>query len=764
MASASKPKGPRKRRRWPYVLGALLVLALALAGTVAARGPFFFMSCDPDALGPSRLDRTSYVYSADGEVLGTLGAGYDQRPVRLQRISPMFRKATIAIEDRRFYEHEGIDYIALVRALFRDVAAGGVVEGGSTITQQLARNLYLGRDQSFHRKLEEGCLAVALEREWSKDKILETYLNTAYYGNGAYGAQAAARTYFSKSAQRLNLEEAALLAGLPQAPSQYDPFSNEDGARSRREEVLSALSDTGDISERRAAAAAAAPLALDPGQAGRRQDRSVVNLVLDELTERYGAAVIRHGGLEVHTTIQAKLQRAARAAVRSQLDRRKDPAAAVVAIDPSNGAIRALTSVAPGGVQFFDLAAQGRRQVGSAFKPFVLTAAIEKRINPWATKYLSAPFEGPPANGKPWLVKTYDGTYLGRIPITDATLRSDNTVYARLTLDVGPDNVVDVAKAMGITSAIKPVPSVGLGSASISPLELASAYATFASGGLYAKPYLIREVKFPDGRDDNDERTPEERKRVLDEPVTYEVTRILEGNIESGTGTEAQIGRPAAGKTGTTDDYSDAWFAGYTPQLAAAVWVGYPRGRVPMTDVHGIEVAGGTFPAAIWGKFMQQALDGVAGADWARPGGTVDWKRWCGRYQFAPTYRQARPEAGCPKPKPKPPTPKPVPMPTTGKQTTTAAPPPPPPPSRQPAPQPPPSPKPPPPPPPPAGNQLVGAEGKVTVAIDNSTQTGEVEIRGQLYPAQSESGEPLPEGTPVVVVRRDAEFLYVAPR
>ena len=279
MSSATTPARARKRRRWPYVLAAVLVLAAILAGTVAARGPFFFMSCDPDGFGPSRLDRTSYVYSADGEVLGTLGAGGDQRPLKLAKISPFLRKATIAIEDRRFYEHTGIDYVATLRALFKDVAAGGVVEGGSTITQQLARNLYLGREQTFRRKLAEGCLAVALEREWSKDRILETYLNTAYYGNGAYGAEAAARTYFSKSAQRLSLEEAALLAGLPQAPSQLDPLSNEDAARARREEVLSAMVDTGDIPEGRAGSLAFAPLGLDPGQAGRRQDRSVVNLV-----------------------------------------------------------------------------------------------------------------------------------------------------------------------------------------------------------------------------------------------------------------------------------------------------------------------------------------------------------------------------------------------------------------------------------------------------------------------------------------------------
>ena len=755
------------------MLLAVLVLAGILAGTVAARGPFFFMSCDPDALGPSRLDRTSYVYSADGVVIGSLGAGGDQRPIKLEKISPFLRKATVAIEDRRFYEHDGIDYTGVVRALFKDVAAGGVVEGGSTITQQLARNLYLGREQTFRRKLAEGCLAVALEREWSKDRILETYLNTAYYGNGAYGAEAASRTYFSKSAQRLSLEEAALLAGLPQAPSQLDPLSNEEAARARREEVLTAMAETGDISHGQAGSLAFAPLGLDPGQAGRRQDRSVVNLVLDELTGRYGPAAVRRGGLKVHTTIQASLQRAARAAVKAQFNRKSDPAAAVVAIDPANGAIRALTSVAPGGVQFFDLAAQGRRQAGSAFKPFVLTEAIRRAINPWATKYLSAPFEGPPSRGKPWNVETYDRTYEGRIPITDATLRSDNTVYARLTLDVGPDNVVEVAKAMGITAPIEPVPSIGLGTASISPVELASAYATFASGGVHSQPFLLRSVTFPDGREDSVNDGEKKGTRVLDGPVAYEVTRILEANVEQGTGTAAQIGRPVAGKTGTTDDFADAWFAGYTPQLATVVWVGHPKGRVPMRDVHGIAVAGGTFPAEIWGEFMQQALNGTRAADFSHPSGSIDWKRWCGRYEFARTYRDARPDAGCPEPRDKPKT---VTQTTTKKTNTnpetrtqkqvTTAPKPPAPPPQPPAPQPPPAPKPPPPPPPPPGppgSSLVGQQGKVTQAIDNTTETGEVEINGELWPAQSEDGQPIAEGTKVVVVRKDNRFLYVVP-
>ena len=660
-----------KTPRWKYALAGLIVLLAVIAALVAVRGPFFFMSCGTDELGPSRLDRATFIYAADGELLATIGSGGDQRPVRLARMSPLLQRATIAIEDRGFYTHRGIDYFAVIRALFRDVQAGEIVQGGSTITQQLARNLYLGRERTLGRKLREGCLAVALEREWSKDRILETYLNTAYYGNGAYGAEAAARAYFGVPASRLSHEQASLLAGLPVAPSQLDPFSNESAVRERREQVLTALAEVGDISESRAQSVASSPLGLQPASAARGQDRSVANLVVDALSERYGSAVIREGGLKVYTTIRARLQREARSAIRASLDRQGDPAAAVVALNPETGAVLAAVSLAPDGTQFFNLAAYGRRQTGSAFKTFVLTEAIRRKVNPWATTYLSEPFEGPPSGGKPWNVETYDRTYVGRVPIADATLRSDNTVYARLTLDVGPERVVELARQMGIQSKLPTVPSVGLGVASVTPLELAAGYATLASGGVRVEPFLIRRVVFPDGREDG-ERTwrPGERERVLDEVVAFEVTRLLERNIAAGTGTRAQIERPAAGKTGTTDDFADAWFAGYTPDLATVVWVGHPRGRVPMLDVHGIAVAGGTFPAAIWQGFVSAALAGRDARGWRQPDGSVDWKRWCGRFQYARSYRDARPEAGCPKPKPKRTA-------TTTETTTTTVPPPP---------------------------------------------------------------------------------------
>ncbi len=316
---------------------------------------------------------------------------------------------------------------------------GDVVQGGSTITQQLARALYLGNEQSYSRKLTEGCLAVELDRDWSKERILAGYLNRVPFGNRAYGAEAAARTYFSKPAAKLTLAEAALLAGLPQSPSRLDPLANPDGARARRADVLDAMAETGAITAAQAQEVARSRLGLAPSPAyGRQRDPYLASYVAELLTEEYGEDVLRAGGLDVHTTIDARMQRLARQAVLRTLNRRGDPGAAVVAIDPKDGSVRALASVVPGRRTAFNLAVDGKRQPGSTFKTFVLAEAVRRGINPWSTQYLSAPFDGPESQGKPWHVETYDGTYLGRTAVAGATLASDNSVYARLTLDLGP--------------------------------------------------------------------------------------------------------------------------------------------------------------------------------------------------------------------------------------------------------------------------------------------------------------------------------------
>src|SRR5262249_18348352 len=372
------------------------------------------------------------------------------------------QRATIAIEDRRFYDHGGVDWEGILRAAIKDLEAGHAVQGASTITQQLVRNLYpISNQRTVDRKVKEACLAIKLSHKWSKPKILDEYLNAVYYGNHAYGVKAAAQTYFSEKPRALSPAQAALLAGLTQAPSDYDPFSHPDAALARRNEVLRAMLDNGDLTARQYRDAVKTPLGL---QDGRRKydiryvsprDRYFFNYVYDELVAQYGASTVRTGGLKVDTTVDRRLQRAAASAIRGRLDLGTDPAAAVVSIDPQNGQIKGMTAVVPGRRgNDFNLASQARRQTGSTFKAFVLTTAIKQGINPATTFYLSAPFHyQPDPLSAAWDVHTYDDSYLGSTSIENATLRSDNTVYARLTLDVGPENVAETAPHLRITPA-----------------------------------------------------------------------------------------------------------------------------------------------------------------------------------------------------------------------------------------------------------------------------------------------------------------------
>jgi len=351
--------------------------------------------------------------------------------------------------------------------------------------------------------------------------------------------------------------------------------------------------------------------------------------VRDQLIAEYGSNTVRSGGLRVYTTINPRLQLAAAKAIKDTLYLRDDPAAAVVSINPANGAIRAMTAVTPGrpGNQF-NLVAQARRQPGSTFKVFVLTAAIEMGMNPSSTYYTSAPFHyQPDPYTEAWDVSTYDHSYSGSISVTSATLASDNTVYAQLTLDVGPDKVAEMAHRLGIQSTLDVVPAMGLGADAISPLEEASAYATLAAGGIYSKPMAIREVVLANGKVDTDAGWGQpQRRRAISDGVAYEVTKILEQNVLSGTGVGAYFNRPAAGKTGTTDNHADAWFSGFVPQLETTVWVGYPQGEIPMENVHGSSVQGGTFPATIWRLFMEAAMANAPALDWQQPLNPVVWR------------------------------------------------------------------------------------------------------------------------------------------
>jgi penicillin-binding protein 1A len=596
---------------------------LAIAAVAGTAGVFSFgSSCDLSSLHEVRIGQNTFVYAADGSLLGSIPAERNRQVVPLARVSPWMPKATVAIEDRRFYSHGGIDPQGIARAVWADAQAGKVVQGGSTITQQLVRNLYISNERTFKRKLKEACLAIKLNDAWSKDRILETYLNQVYYGNLAYGIEAAAQTYFSKPARALDLRQAALLAGLTQAPSADDPFVAPDKALARRNEVLDAMHDQGVITaEQYAWARRSNDLKLKPGRLYKEiREPYFFGYVRDQLIRRYGSETVRSGGLSVYTTIVPRWQRAAQDAIRETLSYPTDPAAAVISIDPATGAIRAMTAVIPGRRNNqFNLLSQARRQPGSTFKTFVLAAAIDKGIDPDSSYYVSAPFTYRPSStgncedGSWWCVKTYDSSYGGWTSVSRATLRSDNTVYAQLTLDVGPDRVGAMARKLGVRSPLEVggqfVPAMGLGSVAVSPLDMASAYATLAAGGIYSEPTAIRKVVLPNGVEDTKAGwgSPK-RTRVIPDGVAWKVTQILEDNIRYGTGVRAGFGRPAAGKTGTTDKHADAWFVGYTPDLATAVWMGYQAGEIPMENVHGIAVSGGSFPAEIWRLLMERTI------------------------------------------------------------------------------------------------------------------------------------------------------------
>jgi penicillin-binding protein 1A len=588
------------------VLGVVAAIAaMSVAGyviAVAASAPAL------DELKPNDKGESSVIFAADGTRLGYVQSDEIRTPVGWDELPVDLRNATIAIEDENFYRHGGVDFGAIVRAGIKNLESGRSLQGGSTITQQLVRALYIDDPQrNIERKIREAKLASELEQERSKKWILQSYLNDVPYGTvggrTAIGVEAAAETFFDKHARGLTLAEAATLAGLPQAPSQYNPFHNPRAALARRNEVLRAMADNGYITEAERDEALSEGLEVKQGtRYTRRREPYFFDYVQEQLIERYGVGVYRRGGLKVHTTINPKMQDVARDAINSYYADPAGPGSAMVSIDPSNGEIKAMASSGTYEGSRFNLAAQAHRQPGSAFKTMVLTAAIRKGIDPDSTSYVSKPLAiNDPTYGE-WNVKTFGNSYAGSTSLTRATLSSDNSVYAQLILDVGPDNVCKAAKLLGVTTKLDCYPAEGLGGLTlgVTPLEMASAYATLAAGGVRHRPTAIAKVIFPDGKSET--LNESEGKRVLTDGQAYEVTRILEMNVQSGTGTAANYGCPAAGKTGTTDEGKDAWFVGYTPHLSTAVWVGYPDAGIAMPNAQG-----GTYAAPVWHAFMQPA-------------------------------------------------------------------------------------------------------------------------------------------------------------
>jgi penicillin-binding protein 1A len=617
------------------VLGLAAIAITSWVLDVAAKAPSL-ASCRPVDQGGN-----STIHAADGTKLGVIDSSEARSPVGIARIPRTVQLATVAIEDQRFYEHGGIDTEGILRAFIKDVEAGEPVEGGSTIDQQLVRNLCIQHpERTVERKIIEAKLALEYAERHSRQEILGQYLNVASYGtlegSTAVGVGAAAKIYFSEPVWKVNLPQAALLAGLPQAPSEYNPILNPGAALARRNEVLRKMRKLGYITPERAAKAIDSGLGLHVSQSYfKHRQPYFFDYVQDKLIEHYGVNTVRRGGLEVETTIDPELQRLGLEAMRSALPYSTDPASALVSIDPRGGQIRAMVSSSHYAESQFNLAAQGHRQPGSTFKAFVLTTAIKQGIDPYTTYYTSKPLDLHLPYWGHWEVHTADEGYQGTINLKQATVSSDNTVFAQLDLDVGPNAVAGTAKSMGITTKLDGIPAEGIGGLrlGVSPLELTDAYATLASGGVHHDPVAVRKVIFPDGRVDRPE--PPNPERVLSEAVAYEVTRLLHDNITEGTGTAAYTGcTEQAGKTGTTDEYTDAWFAGYQPNLATAVWVGYPESNeISMTSVHGITVFGGTFPAEIWHSVYENA--GLACEEFAKPAVPITWYPYFGQYTQA---------------------------------------------------------------------------------------------------------------------------------
>jgi penicillin-binding protein 1A len=570
------------------------------------------------------LDARSKIYASDGRLLAILHGEQNREPVTLDRMPIFVRQAVVAIEDKRFYAHDGVDVTALGRALVVNATGGQIEQGGGTITMQLARNVYLhDRSRTLTRKWDEIVVARRLEDRMTKDQILGDYLNTVYFGRGAYGIQAAAEAFFGRSAAKLTLAQSALLAGVVRAPDSLDPGRHAPQALARRAQVLRAMRSQEMIDDAQFARASAEKIKLVPSTTSNgivmvaRAGAAFVEFVKQQLladprlgaTPQERAGRVFGGGLRVTTTLDLDAQIAAERSIASVLDLKGDPSGALASIEPATGAIRAMAGAIT--AQGFNLAAQGRRQPGSAFKPFTLVAAIEKGISLYKGYSASAPRRIPLPNGTDWLVHNYEGSPGGYMSILEATRYSVNAVYAQIVMQVGADKVVDVAHRMGITSQLDAYPSIALGALTIgvSPLEMASAYATLANGGTHYAPYAISRVTDRAGKEmwKNDPAGT----RALEPDVANKARAVLEQVISKGTGKRAlRLGRPAGGKTGTTDEYKDSWFAGFTPQLSTVVWIGYPTPR-PLKNIHGLaNVYGGSLPCEIWTRYMISVLAG----------------------------------------------------------------------------------------------------------------------------------------------------------
>lgn len=609
-ANTSRQKRPAKKSGSTakrIILGFGLVILVMLTG-IGCGFLTASMNTKPDLANDILPPASSQIYDINGNEIANVHAAENRRPVKIEQVPKDLQNAFVAVEDNRFYEHSGVDPRGIMRALYANIRGRGVSEGGSTITQQLAKNAYLTQDRTITRKIQEVFLALQLERQYTKQEILEMYLNQIYFGQGAYGVQAAAQTYFGKDVDKLTLNECAMLAGIPKSPNYYSPANNMQAAQARKAVVLDQMAKYGYIANSQAQKTKQEQLTLVKPVAKEKDNTAAyfIDYVTQTLIDKYGADAVYKEGLKIYTTLDRDMQKAAEAAVKKLPTYRTDgngvqqPQAAIVAIDPHNGYIKAM--VGGRGTDQFNRATMAVRQPGSAFKPFVFAAALEEHFTP-NTVINDAPID---IGG--WRPQNDSGSFSGKVTMREVAQHSINVPTVKIAHKIGIDKPIYYAQAMGISTFVldgaqndkQLATALGGMTKGVTPLEITSAYGTFANKGVHVEPVVI--VKVLDRNGKVLEQSEPKQNSVISANSAAELTDMLQTVIKNGTGRKADIGRPAAGKTGTTSNYHDAWFVGYTPDLVAGVWMGNDDN----TPMHG--VMGGQLPAEIWKAFMQKAL------------------------------------------------------------------------------------------------------------------------------------------------------------
>ena len=613
----TKKKGPFRSIRVMAALVLVIIAGLMFGYIFAA-----YQSL-PEVGNNMRPAVSSQVFDSQGKLITTLHSDQNRLPIDINKVPKNLQNAFIAAEDNRFYDHIGVDPIGILRAVVTNLTNRGIAQGGSTITQQLAKNAFLSQDQTLKRKIQEAILALELERKYSKKEILEMYMNQIYFGRGAYGIQTAAHTYFGKDVGDLTLAECAMIAGLPKSPNYYSSSVNE--ATARKNVVVGQMEKYGYITPSQAEEAKKSSLDIKQKSTSNTPDETAyfIDYVTQEIAQKYGDDALYKDGLKIYTTLDTDKQHAAVQAMRHLPETHTDdqgltqPQGAIISIDPKTGHILAM--VGGRGQDSFNRASMAVRQPGSAFKPFVYMTAMEHDMTP------DTIMEDKKVEYGGWSPHNADNTYQGRMPLWKALALSVNTVAVQLADKVGPSNVIANAKKLGITTLVEDgspnddnLASAALGGLTkgVTPLEMAAAYGAFANKGVYIKPTAIVKILDRNGNVLEDNSSDVQKTQVMSEKTAYEMTSMLEGVIARGTGTAASIGRPAAGKTGTTDDNHDAWFIGYTPDIVTAVWVGDDTGSQSLGEIYG-----GTVPAQIWHDYMASAVSGTSADDFDVPAG-----------------------------------------------------------------------------------------------------------------------------------------------